>query len=480
MSLAFSFADPQFVKGAIIKQDKPHNEKIYLFFREDNPEWRREPIAPRIISRVAQLCKRDNGGSGSVSASMWTTFLKATLLCVDSVTDRHFDHLQNVLIVESPIWSETKIYGVFSNEWNYSAVCVYSVGEITEIFQTSSFKGYNDEIPSVRPGQVRNIGQCEFYNWKSREMKKMKSFVLHYDCQEHEEKNVARVADSYPEMTEKVKQQAVFYSKHFYHQIGVHEVKVADDTYNVLYLATDRGTIHKVVLLPKGAMNILEIQPFRSSAAIQSMILDNTRKKLFVASANELVQLPMDMCGAYKDSCESCVLARDPHCGWINGICASIYDSDLYGKRKLLQALTHDVSPDICSSESHSNTKGKGTIHREIRLPRQSRYYLNCSAKSHYADYTWFHNDQNVTHCSSGHHHCIHFIKNMTDDLYGTYSCISQEGWFEETLVTEDLVRPALETMQFRSLLPTDWAIKASLSSWLGLLHMVVVVLIVQ
>ncbi|XP_042329388.1 semaphorin-7A [Sceloporus undulatus] len=447
--------NPQFVKGAILKQDEPHNERIYLFFREDNPEWPRNPTAPRTVSRVAQLCKSDNGGPGSISASMWTTFLKATLLCADNVTDRHFDNLQDLFIVESPIWSETKVYGVFSNEWNYSAVCVYTVDSITKIFQTSPFKGYNGEIPTVRPGQCLEGNKAT----------PTASFS---------------VADSYPEMSEKVKQHAVFYSKHFYHQIGVHQVQVADEeTYSVLYLSTDRGTIHKVVLLPKGAMNILEIQPFRSSATIKSMTLDNARNELFVASGDEVVQLPMDMCGAYKDNCESCVLARDPHCGWIDGTCASVYDHDQYGNRKLLQALTHDVPSDICSSAHYSNTEGKDTIPHDIPLLPQARYYLNCSAKSHHADYTWFHNDQNVTHCSSGHHHCIHFIKNMTDDLYGNYFCISQEGWFREILMTENLVKPTPETMLFRSSLPTDWAIKASLSSWLNLLNMVLVVLII-
>jgi len=33
----------------------------------------------------------------------------------------------------------------------------------------------------------------------------------------------------------------------------------------------------------------------------------------------------MDMCGVYRNNCESCLLARDPYCGWAAGSCQSIY-----------------------------------------------------------------------------------------------------------------------------------------------------------
>ncbi|XP_062819136.1 semaphorin-7A isoform X2 [Anolis carolinensis] len=448
--------NPQFVKAAIVKQDTPDNDKIYYFFREDNPDWPGNSVAPKIISRVAQLCKGDKGGSGSLSSSKWTTFLKATLFCVDEATDRHFNHLQDIVIVESPVWSETKVYGLFSNEWDYSAVCVFSVGEISEVFRKSHLKGYNGKLPTTRPGQC--LGRDE--------MTPQETF---------------RVADSYPEVLDKVKKQAVFYSKHHYQQLGVHQVQAADEaSYNVLYLTTDRGTIHKVVLLPTGAMNVLEIQLFQSSSLIRSMTVDNTRNELFVVSTSTVVQLPLAMCKAYKDSCESCVLARDPHCAWTGDTCASVYDREQYGNRTLLQALTHEVSPDICASSNHSSTKDDTNHHENIIVPPHARYYLNCSVQSHHANYTWIHEGQSIAHCSAGHHHCIHFIDNMTDGFYGTYSCVSQEDWFNETLVTEYLVRPSPETMMFKSLPPGSWATKSSLSFWLGLLNMVAIATIIQ
>lgn len=51
----FPFSDPQFVKATTLRHEEPHQDKIYYFFREDNPD--KSPEAPRNISRVAQLCK---------------------------------------------------------------------------------------------------------------------------------------------------------------------------------------------------------------------------------------------------------------------------------------------------------------------------------------------------------------------------------------------------------------------------------------
>lgn len=47
--------------------------------------------------------------------------------------------------------------------------------------------------------------------------------------------------------------------------------------------------------------------------------------KLYVGSTTKVVEIPMDMCRVYRNNCESCLLARDPYCGWLNGTCQSVY-----------------------------------------------------------------------------------------------------------------------------------------------------------
>lgn len=44
--------------------------------------------------------------------------------------------------------------------------------------------------------------------------------------------------------------------------------------------------------------------------------------KLYVTTRRELAQLDVANCGSYTDSCEDCVLARDPYCGWDGAGCS--------------------------------------------------------------------------------------------------------------------------------------------------------------
>lgn len=57
-------ADPQFIKATIVHQDQAYDDKIYYFFREDNPD--KNPEAPLNVSRVAQLCRVSRRLSGQV------------------------------------------------------------------------------------------------------------------------------------------------------------------------------------------------------------------------------------------------------------------------------------------------------------------------------------------------------------------------------------------------------------------------------
>lgn len=61
-SLHVSLADPQFIKATIVHQDQAYDDKIYYFFREDNPD--KNPEAPLNVSRVAQLCRVSGWLSG--------------------------------------------------------------------------------------------------------------------------------------------------------------------------------------------------------------------------------------------------------------------------------------------------------------------------------------------------------------------------------------------------------------------------------
>ncbi|XP_074184375.1 semaphorin-7A isoform X1 [Rhinolophus sinicus] len=415
--------NPQFIKATIVHQDQGYDDKIYYFFREDNPD--KNPEAPLNVSRVAQLCRvrraglcvrpcvaqlcrGDQGGESSLSVSKWNTFLKAMLVCSDPTTNRNFNRLQDVFLLPDPNgrWRDTRVYGVFSNPWNYSAVCVYSLGDIDKVFRTSSLKGYHTGLPNPRPGKCL----------PDRQPIPTETF---------------QVADSHPEVAQRVEptgpqKTPLFHSKSHYQKVVVHRMNSSHgETFHVLYLTTDRGTIHKVVesrdVERSLIFNIIEIQPFRRAATIQALSLDTERRKLYVSSQWELSQVPLDLCDVYVGGCHGCLMARDPYCGWDQGHCVSIYSSP----RQVLQSINLTDPHKQCPSP-----KPEEAPVQKVSLARNSRYYLSCPMESRHATYWWRHGQKVEQRCEPGHQspNCILFIENLTDGHYGHYYCEAQEG----------------------------------------------------
>ncbi|XP_023608871.1 semaphorin-7A isoform X2 [Myotis lucifugus] len=448
------FDDPQFIKATIVHQDQAYDDKIYYFFREDNPD--KNPEAPLNVSRVAQLCRGDQGGESSLSVSKWNTFLKAMLVCSDPITNKNFNRLQDVFLLPDPNgqWRDTRVYGVFSNPWNYSAVCVYSLGDIDKVFRTSSLKGYHTGLPTPRPGKCL----------PGRKPIPTETF---------------QVADSHPEVAQRVEPMGplktpLFHSKYHYQKVVVHRMHASHgETFHVLYLTTDRGTIHKVVKSEEWehslVFNIMEIQPFRRAAAIQAMSLDPDRRKLYVSSQWEVSQVPLDLCDIYGGGCHGCLMARDPYCGWDQGHCVSIFSS----QRSVLQSINPDEPHKECPSPKPDEAPPQ-----KVSLARNSRYYLSCPMESRHATYWWRHGEKVEQRCEPGHQspNCILFIENLTDGHYGHYYCEAQEGSYVRKaqhwqLLSEDEAKA-------QHLLGCAHALLASL--WLGVLPTLILGLLVH
>ncbi|XP_063099641.1 semaphorin-7A [Cavia porcellus] len=435
--------NPQFIKATIVHQDQAYDDKIYYFFREDNPD--KNPESPLNVSRVAQLCRGDQGGESSLSVSKWNTFLKAMLVCSDAATNKNFNRLQDVFLLPDPSgdWRDTRVYGVFSNPWNYSAVCVYSLGDIDRVFRTSSLKGYHAALPNPRPGKC---------------LPNQKPIPT----------ETFQVADSHPEVAQRVEPMGplktpLFHSKYHYQKVVVHRMQARqEETFHVLYLTTDRGTIHKVVESGEQehsiAFNIMEIQPFHRAAAIQGISLDAERWKLYVTSQWEVSQVPLDLCDVYGGGCHGCLMSRDPYCGWDQDRCVSIYSSP----RSVLQSINPDEPHKECP-----NPKPDEAPLQKVSLARNSRYYLSCPIESRHATYSWRHEENVEQSCEPGHQspNCILFIENLTARQYGHYRCEAQEGSY-------------LRETQHWELLPEDRALAEHLlggacvlaTSWLGVL----------
>uniref|UniRef100_A0A4X1TPL7 Semaphorin-7A n=1 Tax=Sus scrofa TaxID=9823 RepID=A0A4X1TPL7_PIG len=446
--------NPQFIKATIVRQDQAYDDKIYYFFREDNPD--KNPEAPLNVSRVAQLCRGDQGGESSLSVSKWNTFLKAMLVCSDTATNKNFNRLQDVFLLPDPNgqWRDTRVYGVFSNPWNYSAVCVYSLGDIDRVFRTSALRGYHKDLPDPRPGKCL----------PDRQAIPTETF---------------QVADSHPEVVQRVEPMGrlktpLFHSKHHYQKVVVHRMHTSNgETFHVLYLTTDKGTIHKVVESGDQehslVFNILEIQPFRRAATIQAMSLDADRRKLYVSSQWEVSQVPLDLCEVYSGGCHGCLMARDPYCGWTQNRCASIYSS----QEPVLQSINPEEPHKECP-----NPKPEGAPLQKVSLAQNSRYYLSCPMESRHATYSWRHEENVEQSCEPGHQspNCILFIENLTDLQYGHYYCEAREGSYLREAQHWELMRE--DGITASHLLGHACTLASSL--WLGVLPTLVLGLLVH
>ncbi|XP_044049173.1 semaphorin-7A [Siniperca chuatsi] len=400
-------SEPTFISASWVKrEDDPDNEKIYIFFREKNSDHNRE--ADPWISRVARVCKVDEGGSKRFFQNMWTSFLKARLVCGFPEESLYFNRLQDIYVMQAEDWHDTKVYALFTSSWNSTAVCIYSVGMIEEIFENSTFKGYNKDIPKPRPGTC---------------VKNSRSLPL----------ATVNMVKDYPEMTDWVQSlhhTAPFYiSSNNYTKIAVDRVQAADQhMYNILLLATDSGKIHKVLEAGSEPFIISETQLF-SSSTIQSLKLDSKKKKLVVGFSDKIYTVDLQRCEEYNDSCSDCVLARDPYCAWTKFGCTPTVPG---GIQNVMDGQMSVCSTSAGEQKQINRTKRETASLSPVNLriahsvPLGVPFYLSCPIDSYHAAYTWEHGGQSRP-CLQMQSDCLHLIPAMAQENYGSYECVSKE-----------------------------------------------------
>ncbi|XP_057693550.1 semaphorin-7A isoform X2 [Corythoichthys intestinalis] len=399
-------SEPTFVSAAWVKrQNDPDNEKIYIFFREKNSD--QNPEADPWISQVARVCKTDEGGSKRFFQNTWTSFLKARLVCGFPEESLYFNRLQDVYVQNAEDWRDTRVYALFTSSWNATAVCIYSIQTIEDIFNNSTFKGYDKAVPEPRPGTcVRNSRALPLAT--------------------------IRVVRDYPEMSDwvhSVHYTAPFYvSNNNYTKIVVDRVQAADQRmYSVLLLATDSGKIHKVLESGSEPFIISQTQ-IPSQSNLQSMKLDSQKKKLVVSFAEKIYVVDLQSCNESNKSCADCVLARDPYCSWTKSGCSPTVPDGIQnivdGKTSVCAASTSDYNT---VNRTRRNAASRLDIDStQLAVPMDVPFYLSCPIDSYHAVYTWRHRDERSP-CLQMSSSCLLLIPAMTPDSYGSYECISEE-----------------------------------------------------
>nr|XP_005280759.1 semaphorin-4A [Chrysemys picta bellii]XP_005280760.1 semaphorin-4A [Chrysemys picta bellii]XP_005280761.1 semaphorin-4A [Chrysemys picta bellii]XP_023964403.1 semaphorin-4A [Chrysemys picta bellii]XP_023964404.1 semaphorin-4A [Chrysemys picta bellii]XP_042699223.1 semaphorin-4A [Chrysemys picta bellii]XP_042699224.1 semaphorin-4A [Chrysemys picta bellii] len=288
--------------GFVASANIPGDEKVYFFFEETAEEF--EFFEKLTVSRVARVCKNDVGGQ-KVLQKKWTTFLKAQLTCVQP-GHFPFNVIHHAFVLPQP-GGGAVFYGLFASQWQMgdagsTAVCAFNLEDIERVFsgkyqelnkQSARWTTYSDGIPEPRPGS------CSVYPSADKVLTFIKNHFL------MDEKVVPRN-----------KQPLLVKQNVKYTRIAVDQThSVTGTSYEVMFLGTDQGFLHRAVALPSGTHIIEEIQLFKDPEPVQNLLFSPGKGILYVGYSKGVLQVPLANCSVYK-SCADCVLARDPYCAW--------------------------------------------------------------------------------------------------------------------------------------------------------------------
>lgn len=446
--------DPRFISvHPIPESDNPEDDKIFLFFKENAMDG--EHTGKATIARIGQLCKNDMGGHRSL-VNKWTTFLKARLLCsVPGVNgiDTHFDELQDVFLMSAKDPKNPVIYAVFttsSNIFKGSAVCMYNMADIRRVFlgpyahrdgpnyQWVPFQG---RVPYPRPGTCPSKTFGGFDSTKD-----LPDDVITFARGHPAMYNPVQPIGGRPIMV----RTDVDYQ---FTQLVVDRVEAEDGQYDVMFIGTDRGTVLKVVTIPRESWHDLEevvleeMTVFRDPTPITAMELSTKQQQLYLGSALGVSQMSLHRCEVYGKACAECCLARDPYCAWDGTECSRYFPT---AKRRTRRQDIRNGDPlSQCSDlQHHDDMDGTGgTVEdRTVFGVENSSMFLECSPKSQRALIYWqmqkptddrkleIRFDDRMLRTDQGL-----LIRSLSQSDVGTYHCQAVEHGFIQPLLRLNL-----------------------------------------
>ncbi|XP_075467283.1 semaphorin-4E-like isoform X2 [Ascaphus truei] len=313
--------EPSFVNMDVVLESEMNPEedddKMYVFFSETAIEF--ESYNKHLVSRIARVCKGDLGGK-RILQKRWTSFLKASLICSVPESNFQFNVIQDSFLLKTSDWRETIFYGIFIQQWgklNISAVCAYSMETIQAVFSHGRYKEpltmehahvkwvtFRGEVPVPRPGAcVNGFARSLGYNTSLDLPDKTLQFVKDHPLLD----DPVNPIGNRPVL---IKRGANYIKLVVDRIVGLDK-----QAYEVMFLGTDNGYLHKAVSCDSEMFIIEESQLFQSPDPVQSLKLSSKKGFLYVGSPSQVVQLPVAVCSRYTN-CMDCVLSRDPYCAW--------------------------------------------------------------------------------------------------------------------------------------------------------------------
>ncbi|XP_045900484.1 sema domain, transmembrane domain (TM), and cytoplasmic domain, (semaphorin) 6E isoform X1 [Micropterus dolomieu] len=335
---------------------------VYFFFSEIAVEY--TSLGKVVFSRVARVCKNDNGGSPRVLERYWTSFLKARLNCsVPGDSFFYFDVLQSLTNVLQ-INHRPAVLGVFTTQANSitgSAVCAFYMDDIEKAFSGKFKEQRNSEsawtpvpeeqVPKPRPGCCAGEGQATAYKSSTTFPDDTLTFIKSYPLMDEA---VPSVNDR-PYFTRTT-------SRFKLTQIAVDTSAGPYKNYTVVFLGSDNGHVLKILASTEGANASFSTQLLEDidvynpnkcnlrgeDRRVLGLELDRDHHALFVAFSSCVIRVPLSRCSDYSTCKKSCLSSRDPYCVWLkSGSCATISPGFKSGFEQDVENGYHQ-HPDTC------------------------------------------------------------------------------------------------------------------------------------
>ncbi|NXC89498.1 SEM4B protein, partial [Cercotrichas coryphoeus] len=230
-------------------------------------------------------------------------------------------------------------------------------------------------------------------------------------------------------------QPLLLQSQRRYQRISVHRAQGLHGTYDVLFLGTDDGRLHKAVRVNRGVHIIEEIRLFPDGQPVLQLLLDHDKARarargallvgwgtetsagravqeptpptqacplpqglVYAATYAAVAQVPFANCSLYR-SCGECVLARDPFCAWSSSACRRVTPHPPAHPQHGAQDIEGADTERLCLRANASQprprillTSASGTPCQQIQLPPNAVRSLPCQPLSNLASRHWLHN----------------------------------------------------------------------------------------
>ncbi|NWU76471.1 SEM3D protein, partial [Onychorhynchus coronatus] len=464
--------EPAFIGAyAIPDTYNPHDDKVYIFFREtvmEAGQWERQHIHAK-VARVCKVSRQRSAFCGCVGQ------------CGLRTVDMHMPGPCGAAGSLTALWSSRDTdspvlpySGVFSG----SAVCVYSMAAVRAAFSGPfahkegfdyRWVEYKGRVPYPRPGTVRGWGapaggsatdwpgpnaapcvtQCpsETYDPLLQSTKDFPDEVISF-MRSHQ----LMWEPVYPQGRQPVLVRVNV--PYRLRRLLVHRLEVESRHYDVLFLGTDEGKVLKVGLaggVSRGTevISLEEISVTKVPSPILDMKLSPKRQELFVSSTHGLVQLSLYRCELYGKTCTDCCLARDPYCTWDGKTCAP----HLLTKKR--RARCQDVLKSDLLSQCQGTAEGTAAVEKLVFGVEKNSTFLECLVRSPQTTLRWLVRRGEETGLSevrnNGHFLVLEqglLIRQLAREDVGTYECQAVERSFSRPLSRYSLRVIGHETME--------------------------------